>query len=140
MRYSAPDVEKAWRASRRAPIDHPGGPYAFDLTDITRQVIVNRARVLLPMLRRAYDNVRAGELGTLVNRWFQLMGLADAVEDTTAAFMLGAHLDSARAAASTSAEAAQLVRNAVNLITNWAPRRRASTATCATTRIATGIA
>ena len=115
-----PGFEKGWHELlAAAPSITQGAAYQFDLTDVTRQVIVNRARVLLPLIRRAYESSNAGELATLTGRWLQLMDLADQVEGTNAAFMLGPHLDTARANASTSVESAQLVRNAVNLITNW---------------------
>src|SRR5690349_6029442 len=50
------------------------------------------------------------------------MDLADQVEGTNAAFMLGPWLDHARANGSTAEEQAHLSRNALNLITNWGTR------------------
>lgn len=120
MRYSGPDLERAWRElAAAAPSAVQSASFRFDLADLTRQVVVNRARVLLPMVRRAYDNRDVPLFNALTNRWLQLMDLADRVEGTHEAFMLGPHLYNARANGSTPAEAAQLERNAVNLITNW---------------------
>jgi hypothetical protein len=96
--------------------------YQFDLTDFTRQVVVNRARILLPLIRRAYDRRDDAQFGSLTARWLELMDLADQVEGTQAALMLGPHLDNARANGSTPEEQAHLVRNALNLITNWGTR------------------
>ncbi len=120
MRYSGPDLEKAWRELlAAAPSVTQTAAYRFDLTDLTRQVVVNRARVLLPLIRRAYERHDQAQFAALTDRWMQLMDLADRVEGTDAAFLLGPRLDNARANGSTPAEQAQLVRNAVNLITNW---------------------
>jgi hypothetical protein len=120
MRYSGHALEKAWTELLGAtPSVTQTAPYQFDLTDITRQVIVNRARVLLPLIRRAYETGNQAQFVTLTDRWTELMDLADRVEGTHAAFMLGPRLDNARANGSTPVEQAQLVRNAVNLITNW---------------------
>jgi hypothetical protein len=123
MRYSGPDVEKAWRELvAAASAVTQSASYRFDLTDITRQVIVNRARVLLPLIRRAYDANNPPQFAALTSRWMQLIDLADRVEGTNTAFMLGPHLDNAKANGSTALEQMQLVRNAVNLITNWGTR------------------
>jgi hypothetical protein len=123
MRYSGPDFEKAWRELlAAAPGVTQAASYRFDLADFTRQVIVNRARVLLPMIRRAYERGDSAGFAGLTTRWLQLMDLADRVEGTNAAFMLGPHLDHARANGGTPAEQAHLVRNALNLITNWGTR------------------
>ena len=120
MRYSGPDLERAWRELLAASAGvAQGASYRYDLADLTRQVVVNRARVLLPLVRRAFDRGDAALLASLRARWMQLLDLADRVEGTDAAFLLGARLANARANASTPAEAAQLVRNAVNLVTNW---------------------
>jgi hypothetical protein len=120
MRYSGPDFEKAWKELLvAAPGITQTGSYQFDLADATRQVVVNRARVLLPLIRHAYDLRDAVQFSILSQRWLALMDLADRVEGTNASFMLGPHLDTARAVASTPEERVQFVRNALNLITNW---------------------
>src|SRR6185295_1208125 len=50
------------------------------------------------------------------------MDLADRVEGSHQAFMLGPRLENAKAQGSTTIEQAQLVRSAINLITNWGTR------------------
>jgi hypothetical protein len=120
MRYSGPDLEKAWtELVAAAPSVTQMAPYRFDLTDLTRQVIVDRARVLLPLIRRADDKGDREQFSILADRGLQLMDLADQVEGTNAAFMLGPQLAHARAAASTPQEQAELVHDAVQLVTNW---------------------
>jgi alpha-N-acetylglucosaminidase len=120
MRYSGPDVERAWRELRAAaPAVTQSAAYAFDLADVTRQVIANRARVLLPLIRNAYETANKPMFDALTERWLRLMDLADQVQGTHPAFMLGAHLGHARAIAATPDEQAQLVQTAVNLVTNW---------------------
>src|SRR5436189_47060 len=55
MRYSSASLEIAWRELlAAAPAVIQTAAYRYDLADITRQVIANRVRVLLPLIRRAY--------------------------------------------------------------------------------------
>ena len=120
MRYSRPDLERAWRELLAgAPAVVQTDSYRFDLADVTRQVIVNRARVLLPKIRRAFETKNHAQFAALTARWLELMRLVDRVEGTHAAFMLGPRLANAIANGTTPSEDAQLVRNVVNLITNW---------------------
>jgi Alpha-N-acetylglucosaminidase (NAGLU) tim-barrel domain/Alpha-N-acetylglucosaminidase (NAGLU) C-terminal domain/Alpha-N-acetylglucosaminidase (NAGLU) N-terminal domain/Repeat of unknown function (DUF5648) len=120
MRYSGPDVETAWsELLAAAPSVTQAAAYQFDLADLTRQVIANRARVLLPLIRKAYDNADKAAFATLSDRWATLIDTADRIEGTNAAFMLGPRLDNAQANGSTPAEQKQLMRDAVILVTNW---------------------
>ncbi len=120
MRYSAPDLEKGWRALlAAAPAVVQQDAYRFDLADLTRQVIANRARVLLPQIRYAFERGDAAAFATSTTRWLDLMRLADRVEGTHSAFLLGPRLAHATAAGADPAEQAALRRTVVNLITNW---------------------
>lgn len=123
LRYSGPDLEKAWRALLAgAPAVVQQDAYRFDLADLTRQVIANRARVLLPRIRRAFDRNDTEQFDALTGRWRALMQLADRVEGSHAAFLLGPRLAHATAAGADAAEQAALRRTVVNLITNWGTR------------------
>jgi hypothetical protein len=123
MRYSLTALEQAWQELRAAsPAIVQQDAYRFDLADLTRQVIVNRARGLLPLIRRAYDTADRSRFGALTNRWLALMDLADRVEGTHEAFLLGPRLAHAAANGDTPAEQSQLVHDALNLITTWGTR------------------
>lgn len=123
MRYSRPDLERAWQELLLvAPSAKQSFNYRFDLTDLTRQVIVNRARALLPLIRRAYEVRNEAQFGILTRRWLALMDLADQVEGSHEAFMLGPRIDHARGSGATPDEQATRVRNAVRLVTNWGTR------------------
>jgi alpha-N-acetylglucosaminidase len=120
MRYSGPDLERAWRElTAGAPAVVQTDAYRFDLADLTRQVIVNRGRALLPKIRRAFEVKDQARFTALTTRWLDLMRLADRAEGTHAAFMLGPRLANAIANGTNANEPMQLVRNAVNLLTNW---------------------
>jgi len=123
MRYSGPDLEKTWRSLLAgAPAVVQQDAYRFDLADLTRQVIANRARVLLPRIRRAFERADAPQFTALAARWLELISLADRVQGTHAAFLLGPRLAHATAAGADAGEQAALRRTVLNLITNWGTR------------------
>src|SRR5207248_3384023 len=96
--------------------------YRYDLLDVTRQVIDNAGRTLLPQLNAAY---RAGDrprFRALADRWLALISLQDRVLGTDAQFLLGTWLADARASAANPAQRRLLEYDARNIITAWADR------------------
>ncbi|HVO88862.1 MAG TPA: alpha-N-acetylglucosaminidase [Casimicrobiaceae bacterium] len=123
MRYSAVTLERAWRELiAAAPAIRHNAGYVFDLADITRQVIVNRARPLLPLIRGAFEHKDAARFKQLTDRWMELMDLADRVEATDPALLLGPRLVNAKANATSADEQSQLAHAALALMINWGTR------------------
>jgi alpha-N-acetylglucosaminidase len=93
--------------------------YAYDLVDVTRQVLANRARLLLDEIRAAYE---AEDRDTFVDRserFLQLILDQDRLLATRQELLLGPWLQGARALASTPEEADRLEGDARRLLTTW---------------------
>lgn len=71
--------------------------YEYDVTDVTRQVIVNVARDLLPEIKAAYDAGDAEEFDELTGTWMDLIAQLDDVLGTQEDFLLGAYVERAKA-------------------------------------------
>ncbi|HEX7323867.1 MAG TPA: alpha-N-acetylglucosaminidase C-terminal domain-containing protein [Rhodanobacteraceae bacterium] len=100
--------------------------YRFDLVNVTRQVISNRARVLLPQIRAAYAAKDAAHLNQLTQTWLDDMRLLNRLLASNRHFLLGTWLAPARAAGVGNAqELARLEYDQRSLITVWGPRRAA---------------
>ncbi|WP_307813903.1 alpha-N-acetylglucosaminidase [Streptomyces sp. N35] len=99
--------------------------YRYDLVDITRQALANRARLLLPQLNDAHQRKDLAGFRSLAATWIRLMRLQDEMTATHRAFLLGPWLDAAKRSAHTDAEAAELERTARVLITTWGDRPQA---------------
>ncbi|MGW8952924.1 alpha-N-acetylglucosaminidase [Streptomyces sp. NPDC055709] len=99
--------------------------YRYDLVDLTRQALANRARLLLPQLNDAHQRKDLATFRALAATWLRLMRLQDDITGTHRAFLLGPWLDDAKRSASTDAEAAELERTARVLITTWGDRPQA---------------
>ncbi|ADD44680.1 alpha-N-acetylglucosaminidase [Stackebrandtia nassauensis] len=118
--YPAEALEVAWRdllAAREAL----GGAdtFRFDLVDVTRQVISNRARPLLPLLRTAYAMKELDRFIALSHSFIDLFELLDPVLATREEFLVGRWLADARALAADEDEADALEFDARTIITTW---------------------
>lgn len=88
--------------------------YRYDLTDLTRQVLANQSRILLPQINAAYQARDLAQFDELTNTWMELVQQLDDVLATNADFLLGAYV-----------ERAELQNGAVgshdlqNLLTTW---------------------
>ncbi|WP_254712432.1 alpha-N-acetylglucosaminidase C-terminal domain-containing protein [Humibacter ginsenosidimutans] len=71
--------------------------YDYDLTDVTRQVIANTSRDLLPKINTAYQAGDVDEFDSLTASWIALMKQQDAVLATNSDFLLGTYDDHAAA-------------------------------------------
>jgi hypothetical protein len=118
--YPPEPLEVAWRDLQMArgslaDVD----TYRYDLVDVTRQVISNRARVMLPMLRTAYAARDLARFASLQNSFMELFDLLDPVLATRTEFMLGPWLSAARSHGGDDAEADALEYDARSLVTSW---------------------
>ncbi|WP_371652357.1 MULTISPECIES: alpha-N-acetylglucosaminidase TIM-barrel domain-containing protein [unclassified Streptomyces] len=99
--------------------------YAYDLTDVARQALADRSRLLLPQLRTAYQGEDRAAFGVLSALWLKLMRLADEMSGCHRAFLLGPWLQDAKRFATSPQEAVRLEWTARTLITTWAGRSAA---------------
>lgn len=102
-----------------APALRDSSAYRYDLTDLTRQALAVRSRVLLPKINAAFDARDKTEFDRLSGRWLHLMQELDAVLGTNRQFMLGPWLANAKSYANTPGEAARINYDARSLITTW---------------------
>jgi alpha-N-acetylglucosaminidase len=108
-----------------APALRGTSAYRHDVVDVARQTLANRARVLLPQIKAAYDAKDAARLHALDTEWLDDMALLDRLLASDPAFLLGNWLAPARAAADNAAEAAQFEYDQRSLITTWGGRQGA---------------
>jgi len=102
-----------------APSLRHSSAYRYDLTDLARQALAVRSRVLLPRIKAAFDAGDKVEFDRLTERWLYLMKELDAVLGTNRQFMLGPWLANAKAYAHTPREWARINYDARSLITIW---------------------
>ncbi|MGH3738762.1 MAG: alpha-N-acetylglucosaminidase, partial [Micromonosporaceae bacterium] len=123
MRYDATDFAAALPALLAvAPERRASSAYRYDLADVTRQVLSNRSRTLLPRLKAAYDRRDAAEFDRLSAVWLRYLGLLDQVTTTNRQTMLGPWLADARAWGADTAQAGALEHSARTLLTVWGNR------------------
>ncbi|MGP3983190.1 alpha-N-acetylglucosaminidase [Streptomyces sp. KR80] len=96
--------------------------YRYDLVDVTRQVLSNRSRILLPQIKEAYEAADRGLFAELTRAWLNWMTLMDTVLATSGLHLLGRWLADARAWGGTPAEKDQLEYDARSIITTWGGR------------------
>jgi alpha-N-acetylglucosaminidase len=95
--------------------------YRYDLVDVARQTVSNNSRLLLPNINAAYTAGDIARFRQLTRQWLEQIDLLDRIAGTEPSLLLGPWLASAKAAASTSAERAQLEFDARSLLLEWGP-------------------
>ncbi|MFK4084851.1 alpha-N-acetylglucosaminidase TIM-barrel domain-containing protein [Kribbella sp. NPDC020789] len=88
--------------------------YRYDLMDVTRQVLSNRSRTLLPRLKAAYDAKELTTFDDLKTQWLEQMALLEQVTATNRQTMLGPWL--------ADANDASLKKSARTILTVWGTR------------------
>ncbi|MGN7492490.1 alpha-N-acetylglucosaminidase TIM-barrel domain-containing protein [Paenibacillus sp. SAF-054] len=96
--------------------------FRYDLMDVTRQVLSNRSRTLLPQIKAAYDARDLETFNKLTGTWLQWMKLLDEVVATNSQTLLGPRLESAKSMASSAAERARLEYDVRSILTVWGDR------------------
>ncbi|WP_422657762.1 alpha-N-acetylglucosaminidase TIM-barrel domain-containing protein [Paenibacillus sp. EC2-1] len=96
--------------------------YRYDLMDVTRQVLSNRSRILLPQIKAAYDAQDKDTFNKLTGTWLKWMKLLDEVVATNPQTLLGPRLESAKAMAANEAEKALLEYDVRSILTVWGDR------------------
>ncbi|MFI0976574.1 alpha-N-acetylglucosaminidase TIM-barrel domain-containing protein [Streptomyces sp. NPDC021093] len=96
--------------------------YADDLLDVARQVLANQSRVLLPLIKDAYDAGDRPRLLDLARVWLERVDLLDALVSTRPTHLLGRWEADARAWGADRAESDRLAYDALSLLTVWGHR------------------
>lgn len=96
--------------------------WKYDLMDVSRQVLSNLSRTMLPRIKAAFDGGQVADFTRLTTLWLDTMDLMDAIAGTHGQQLLGSWIkqavDSAAAADPAAVEADQ--RSIVSL---WSPGR-----------------
>jgi alpha-N-acetylglucosaminidase len=104
---------------RVAPSIQGLATYRYDLVDVTRQHLANRARLLLDRIREAYQAKDLDRLSELSTRFLRYLDLTDQLLATHQDWLLGAWLDRAKRWASSPDESRVLEWNARSIVTIW---------------------
>ncbi|MFG2717238.1 alpha-N-acetylglucosaminidase [Streptomyces sp. NPDC048416] len=126
IRYDADEFARALPALLAvAPALRASTAYRYDLLDVTRQVLSNRSRLLLPRISAAYTAKDAAELTRLTDEWLRDMALLERVVATDRGHLVGRWIADARAWGTTEQEKDRLAQDALSLLTVWGPRAAA---------------
>ncbi|MFE6712620.1 alpha-N-acetylglucosaminidase [Streptomyces sp. NPDC057695] len=123
MRYDAATVERALGELLRvaAPL-RTTDAYRFDVVDVARQALTNRARVLLPRIRTAYETKDLDGFRTLVREWQGHHELLGRLVGSDRRFLVGPWLADARSWGADPAERDRLEYDARSILTTWGDR------------------
>jgi alpha-N-acetylglucosaminidase len=119
-RYPPEEFEPALGEMLRvAPAIQGLATYRYDLVDVARQHLANRARLLLDRIREAYQAKDPDLLSELSTRFLRYMDLTDQLLGTHQDWLLGTWLDRAKRWASSPDERRILEWNARSIVTIW---------------------
>ena len=122
-RYPLDDLKPALTELLQvAPALRNTASYKYDLTDVTRQVLANDARRLLPLIRAAYESKDRPTFHTLTAEWLDDMKLEQTLLATNEYFLLGRWLSYVPAWSSTPTDLAHIEYDAHSILTTWGDR------------------
>ncbi|MBO5684288.1 MAG: alpha-N-acetylglucosaminidase C-terminal domain-containing protein [Akkermansia sp.] len=123
--YKHGHVLKAARLMLQAGKDHKLDKldtYRYDLADLCRQVLADRARVQLPKVNEAYQEKDLTAFRRESEAFLQIIRDTAEVLATSEHFLLGKYLEGAESKGGNSPTARRQMRNALlQLITTWTP-------------------
>lgn len=123
MRYDAGRFEGAVCALLQvAPELRKTSAYRYDLVDVVRQAISNRARLRLPQIKAAYEAKDVSAFRELTAQWTGDMDTLDRLLASDPHFLLGRWLVHAKAVAGSDAERAQLEYDQRSILASWGDR------------------
>lgn len=102
-----------------APEIRTTSAYQYDLVNVARQALTNRARILLPKINAAYTSKNIERFDLLTNLWLSYMDDLDALLRSNKHFLLSTWLSGARAISSDPDEARSLTYAQCAIITSW---------------------
>lgn len=98
-----------------------GPNYIYDLVDVTRQTLADRAYGLLQEINTAHQSGETLVRNILMDRFLEVIADQDKLMNTVPGFMLGKWIGSARNAGITLKEKELYERNARLQVTTWGP-------------------
>jgi len=120
LNYNRKDLLPAWdEMMLAAPACKNSDGFAYDLVDVTRQVLANYAGPLQQKWVKAYQNKNSADFKKYSNEYLQLITDMDMLLATRKDFLLGVWLADARNCGTTKAEKDLYEINARDLITLW---------------------
>ncbi|WP_263381274.1 alpha-N-acetylglucosaminidase [Granulicella arctica] len=123
LRYDAEALKPALTELLQvAPALRTTASYHYDLVDVTRQVLTNDARRLLPLIKAAYEAKDRGALRLLTAEWLHDMAMEDRLLATNQYFLLGKWLEYVPAWASTPKDLERTEYDAHSILTTWGDR------------------
>lgn len=105
-----------------------GETYHYDLVDIARQTLANESRMLLPVIKAAFDGKDLPGFQKLTERWLHLMDLQDQLLGADSHFLVGDWLAHVAPWAATPAERKKLDYDARSILTTWGDRKASESA------------
>ncbi|WP_263359846.1 alpha-N-acetylglucosaminidase [Acidicapsa ligni] len=126
MRYKSQEFSQALvELLQASPAVRKTETYRYDIVDVTRQVLANRSRELLPEIQDAYVSGNEPLFHCLTKEWLDLMEMQDELLSSNQSFLLGEWLRYVSAWASSDAESARLFYDARSILTTWGDRKAA---------------
>jgi len=123
LRYNADDLKPALtELLRAAPATRSLPGYQYDLVDVTRQVLANESRHLLPLIRAAYESKDTAKFQSLTQQWMADMKLMDDLLATNQFFLLGRWLSYLPAWSSSPEDLSRINYDARSILTTWGDR------------------
>lgn len=123
--YDFDDVEEAARLMLQAGKKYELGDletYRYDMADLCRQVLSDRARKQLPRVREAYESGDIQAFDKEAETYLQLIRDTAAVLATSEHFLLGRYLEGAESKGGKNPKARRQMRQALlQLMTTWTP-------------------
>jgi alpha-N-acetylglucosaminidase len=105
-----------------APALRATASYHYDLADVTRQVLANDARRLLPLIRAAYEARDREGFHRLTGEWMHDMQMEDDLLGTNEFFLLGRWLSYVPDWSSSTKDLANMEYDAHSILTTWGDR------------------
>lgn len=123
--YNHEDVLHAARLLLKAGKEHKLGElrtYRHDMADLCRQVLADKAREQLPLVKKAYDESNLKQFRIESDKYLQLIRDTAKLLATSEDFLLGRFLAGAESKGGKSKAARKQMRQALlQLITTWTP-------------------
>jgi alpha-N-acetylglucosaminidase len=103
------------------PAIHTLSTYRYDLVDVARQVLADRARALLDEIGTAYRSGNKQSFGVLSQRFLHYMHLSEELLSTHADWMLGPWLEAAKSWGTNADDRLALEYDARSIVSIWTP-------------------
>lgn len=126
MYYKPESIEQAARlylqAGKIAGTKLTSQPtYRYDLADLCRQVLADRARAQLKRCKQAFDAKDIAKFTTESNHFLSLIRQSSEILATSEFYLLGRYIDGAKGRGTTPEDKQAMERNLRQLITTWRP-------------------